>query len=347
LVTPVIKSKHNEIVLATPVLTPGTWYLEVKAIADGTNYTVTSKPVRPQRSWVLPVAPADFTHPGLVSPVFGDSGVEPDGSPLATSNQATDLKEGQMHFYRITVPEENAGLLRTQLEVAGGGNDAGQGPQLYIRRDGVPTLDHDAAGLSNSGTSLSKVLYDREDEDSTQLPDLGSSYGHWVALDSRETQKLEAGTWWIGIFADSTNVRYRLKVSAGNVEDAGGVLADAEGYMQEFPAVPGVTTTYNNQTLAMGDIRYYRLKLPQSSTSNPLSTPVSWTVTLAGNNNLAMRIRDTAPAGMRNELPTLTDATASPDEATGRTGKTRTNRRVLTHTAILPVWVSGRSISPS
>jgi hypothetical protein len=315
LVTPVIKSKHNEIVLATPVLTPGTWYLEVKAIADGTNYTVTSKPVRPQRSWVLPVAPADFTHPGLVSPVFGDSGVEPDGSPLATSNQATDLKEGQMHFYRITVPEENAGLLRTQLEVAGGGNDAGQGPQLYIRRDGIPTLDHDAAGLSNSGTSLSKVLYDREDEDSTQLPDLGSSYGHWVALDSRETQKLEAGTWWIGIFADSTNVRYRLKVSAGNVEDAGGVLADAEGYMQEFPAVPGVTTTYNNQTLAMGDIRYYRLKLPQSSVNNPLSTPVSWTVTLTGNNNVAMRIRDTAPAGMRNKLPSLKDATADPDES--------------------------------
>ena len=313
-ITPVVKSMHNELVLATPVLTPGTWYLEVKATADNTNYTVTSKPVRPLRSWTLPIIPADFTHPGLVSPMFGDTGVEPNGSPLGTPNQATDLKSGQMHFYRVVVPENNAGLLRTQLEVAGGGNDAGKGPQLYIRRDGVPTLDHDALGVSNLTALRGKVLFDRKDEDSSSKPDLGSSYGHWVALDSRVTQRLEAGTWWIGVFAEDTNSRYRLKVSAGNVEDTNGVLADTEGYVQEFPAVPGVTTTYSNQALPMGDVRYYRLKLPQSSTSNPSSTPVSWTVTLAGNNNLAMRIRDTAPAGMRNELPTLTDV-ADPDEA--------------------------------
>jgi hypothetical protein len=61
-ITPVVKSMHNELVLATPVLTPGTWYLEVKATADNTNYTVTSKPVRPLRSWTLPDAFRLISH---------------------------------------------------------------------------------------------------------------------------------------------------------------------------------------------------------------------------------------------------------------------------------------------
>lgn len=292
-IKPVVKSFHNEAVLATPLLTPGTWYIEVKAKVDGTNYTITSKPTRPVRSWTLPVNAAGFNSPGLTAPMFGDSGIDASGAPITIPNpdQGTDLKVGQMHFYKVTVPAGNAGLLRTELDALGGN------PQLYIRRDGAPTLDHDLIGDSNSSSgAFTKVIYDRADEDTN------SSYGHWVALDSRVSSQLEPGTWWLGVFANGSNVRYRLKLSAGNVEDGAGALVDSLGYMQDLSSNPAVTTTYNNQILALGDIRYYRLKLPQSSTDNLVSTPVSWTVTLSGNNNLGIRIRDTAPLGMGSKI---------------------------------------------
>ncbi|HSC75097.1 MAG TPA: hypothetical protein VLB90_02535 [Pseudomonadales bacterium] len=292
-IKPVVKSFHDEAVLTTPLLTPGTWYIEVKATADGTDYTIKSKPVRPVRSWTLPINAAGFNTPGLTAPMFGDSGIDAAGAPITIPNldQGTDLKIGQMHFYKVTVPVGNAGLLRTELDALGGN------PQLYIRRDGAPTLDHDLIGDSNtSATVFNKVIYDRADEDAN------SSYGHWVALDSRASSQLEAGTWWLGVFAKDSNVRYRLKLSAGNVENGAGALVDSLGYMQDLSPNPAVSTTYNNQTLALGDIRYYRLKLPQSSTNNPTSTPVSWTVTLTGNNNLGIRIRDTAPLGMGSKI---------------------------------------------
>ncbi|MBK8102496.1 MAG: FG-GAP repeat protein [Cellvibrionales bacterium] len=287
---PVVKSLHNEAVITQPLLTPGIWYVEVKAMADGTSYTVNSVPGRAQRQWTLPTQAADFNHPGLASPMFGDSGVAADGSAIINPNsldQGTDLKVGRMHFYRVTVPAGNAGLLKTELQALSGN------PQLYIRRNGMPTLDHDLAGDSN--TSLTKVIYDKADEDAN------SSYGHWVPVDARESTQLETGVWWIGIFAKDGNVRYRLRLSAGAVENNDGTLADATGYVQDLSASPSVSTTHANQTLLKGDVRYYRLKLPAAATINANSTPLNWTITLSGKNTLGIRLRDTAPPGMRNK----------------------------------------------
>ncbi len=292
---PVVKSLHNEAVIARPLLTPGTWFIEVKATTDGTSYTINSIPVRPQRDWTLPVAPGDFNHPGLVSPMFADSGIAANGSPIINPNsgdQGTDLKVGQMHFYRLVVPEGNAGLLRSQLDALGGN------PQLYIRRNDVPTLDHDLAGDSNSGVNLLKFIYDRADVD-TQ-----TSFGHWVPLDARESTRLESGVWWIGIFAKDSNVRYRLRLSAGLVENADGSLVDIAGYVQELSPQPDMPTTYSSQTLLKGDVRYYRLRLPQSSVDNQVSTPLTWTLTLSGKNTLGIRLRDTAAPGMRGSRNT-------------------------------------------
>lgn len=295
----VVLSLHNEIVVAPPVLTPGTWYVEVQAIDEevSSGYTITSKPVRPARDWTMPIVPADFTHPGLTSPTFGDTGIDSSGKAIinpSSGDQGTDLKAGHMHFYKVVVPPNNAGLLHTKLTVFGG-DDKVQ-PQMYIRLNSAPTLDHNLAGDVNTGVTLSKTTYDRFDEDT------GSSYGHWVALDSRVSTQLETGEWWIGVFAKGGNVRYRLQVEAGAVQSVAGVLADVQGYMQDLSSDPAVTTTYNKQTLLKGDVRYYRMRLPQSSVVNSASTPTSWTVTLSGNNNIGMRIRDTAPPGYRNTV---------------------------------------------
>lgn len=296
---PVVKSLHNEAVIAQPLLTSGTWYVEVKATTDGTNYTVNSVPGRAQRQWTLPTQAANFNQPGLTSPLFGDSGIAADGSAIINPNsldQGTDLKTGRMHFYRLVVPTGNAGLLRTHLEALSGN------PQLYIRRNDMPTLDHNLAGDSNTSSSLSKVIYDKADEEDN------SSYGHWVPIDARESTQLETGVWWIGVFAKDGNVRYRLRLSAGAVENIDGSLADAAGYVQDLSANPSTPTTYANQTLLKNDIRYYRLKLPAAATINANSTPLNWTITLSGKNTLGIRLRDTAPPGMRNKMvSSLTD----------------------------------------
>lgn len=292
---------HNEGILTVPFLTPGTWYVEVKATADNTAYTITSRPTRAERTWTMPTTAAEFTHPGLSAPDFGNSGVAANGSVILNpgdSSQATDLKAGQMHFYKVVVPANNAGLLRTQLIGYGTGN-----PQLYIRRDAPPTLDHDISGVFGS----QKTTFERSDVNLTDNSTSDSSYGHWVSLDGRVSQALEAGTWWLGVYAEDKtgdqdlHARYQLIVSAGGVEDTSGVLADAEGYVQDLS--PTGTTTYSNQSLLKKSVRYYRLKFPQSSLVQANSTPQSWTVTLSGSTFLGVRIRDTAPAGMRTAVP--------------------------------------------
>jgi hypothetical protein len=189
-------------VVVPPYLTPGdTWYVRVHATGL-TNYTITSRPVRlgpdplnEAVNWPVWQMPVNFNV------TFGDSGNDSAGQPLP-GDRGVDLAQGEWHFYAVDVPVGNAGLLRTELQAISGN------PDLYIREDGVPTTDHLSSG--NSGS----VLYHR------QLIGTTSEYGNWVPLDGRTERQLRPGRWVLGVKANgNSNVRYRLIVSTGAVQD--------------------------------------------------------------------------------------------------------------------------------
>ena len=278
-------------VLTAPYLEPGTWYIAVQGIGI-TDYSITSEiisadPDRNSRSWAMPAASGSFTQPGLTAPWFGDSGIDDSGNPIinpSTGDQGTDLGENDWHFYRIVIPAGNGGILKSVVEALSGT------PHLYIRKGGVPSPYHRSdANDPNYYNSYAPYAYDR-------LQSLiGTMYGNWVPLDRRTELQLAPGDWWLGIKAVNSNIRYRLRVAAGNVRDAVGPL-DSSGYFQDLNMVSGSKT---GQTLAAGDMRYYRLTVPQSSTTQAASTPTTWNLTLNQQvGDVSVLIRDTIPPGM-------------------------------------------------
>jgi hypothetical protein len=194
----------RQAVLVPDYLSPGTWYVEVTA-GGLTDYTLTSEALAlAQPAWQMPA-------PGLA---FGDTG-------------AVDLQQDSSHYYAVTVPPGNGGLLHTELDAISGN------PNLYIRYKAPPTVSHNASGTSGA-------IYDRV------LTNVFTEYGNWVALDGKSEVGLPAGTYYLAVHAGGgANVRYQLLLSTGAVADlgfAGGSLA--------------------NQNLAGGDWRYYRVQLP-------------------------------------------------------------------------------------
>lgn len=259
-------SRSPALVVATPWLTPGTWYVEVKGEGN-TAFTLASRGLtvagldRPL--WTLPTAGSIATPPGLNLPEFGDTGVLPDGTVLP-GDRGIDLQRGRFHYYGIVVPPGNAGLLRTELQAISGN------PNLYLRSHGVPTLDHGPQG------EIGGILYDRSMSLNSR-----TEYANWVPLDGRRHSELEPGLWIVAVHAaGNSNVRYRLRLSCGEpVRDA---------LVQEVPPEGG---QFSGQNLAGFDWRYYRLRVPEQGHSQWI---LDFGRTLGG---ARVFFRDTTPPG--------------------------------------------------
>jgi len=88
------------VVLATPFLEAGTWYVEVKG-GGTTDYRLTSNPVLLQRpAWAMPAFGVPVTTPGLPpgGSLFADTGVGTNGVALP-GDQGTDPGT-----YTLTIP---------------------------------------------------------------------------------------------------------------------------------------------------------------------------------------------------------------------------------------------------
>ena len=255
----------DEAVLVPPFLTPGTWYVEVKAMGS-TTFTLTSSDVQLERSpWQMPMIAQAPTTPGLSAPDFGDSGVDTNGVPLS-GDQGVDVSRGGFHYYGVDVPEFNGGIMRVVLEAISGN------PDFYLRLGSLPTVTHNATGISGS-------LYDR------LLNNTGTEYANWVALDGRYEKSLTPGRWYIAIRASgNSNARYRMRLSTGNVQDI---------------AIHGVTLT--NQIVAAKDFRYYRVSVP---TNAPTAWQVSFNQTVG---DVLMYVRDTTPPGQGDSVTVFKD----------------------------------------
>jgi hypothetical protein len=242
----------NTALVVPPFLTPGdTWFVEVTGTGL-TNYTITSLPITLERPvWSMPLGHNTF---------FGDSGNDSAGNPLP-GDRGVDIGQDDWQFYAIDVPDGNAGLLRTELQAINGN------PNLYIREDGVPTTDHN----SNGGGGSSLVH--------RSLTSTASEYGNWVPFDGRYDKQLRAGRWYLGVKASGTsNARYRLRVSTGQVTDL---------------ALNGGTVT--GQNLVGRDWRYYRFTVP-------MDAPATWSLTFSQQvGDVNLWLRDTLPPGNNSD----------------------------------------------
>jgi hypothetical protein len=218
-------------IIAPPFLTNGTWYVEVRG-SNSTAFTLTSRALQLERpAWAMPAIGQPSTTPGLTAPNFGDSGLDTNGVVLP-GDQGSDLAQGAYHFYAVTVPSTNSGIMRVQLTAISGN------PDLYLRTNFVPTLSHRPDG--QGGT-----IYDRN------LASSVSEYGNFVPVGRTEFE-LAPGTWYIGVrAAGNANAHYRLRLSSGNIQDL---------------AFQGGSAT--GQVVAGADWRYYRVQFPQDGPTN-------------------------------------------------------------------------------
>ncbi|TLM65893.1 MAG: DUF1566 domain-containing protein [Deltaproteobacteria bacterium] len=285
-------------IVAPPYLEAGNWFVEVKGTGN-TEYSIESDiisaaPGKNQRSWEMPdrnnlnSGSVPFNYPaGLAAPYVGDSGIDPAGNPIInpnTGDQGTDLEQDNWHFYRIVVPDGNAGHLKTIVEALSGK------PELYIRAGGAPSPYH-----RNHPTDPNYNYYGQPPLafDRSQTTN-GTMYGDWVPIDRCLPLQLTSGDWWLGIKAVNSNIRYRLKLAAGNVRDGGGPV-DGVGLFQDLPQNGGNVA---GQTLAAGNMRYYRVTIPQSSTTQVESAPLAWNLTLQQQvGDVQVFIRDSIPPG--------------------------------------------------
>ncbi|MBI5384190.1 MAG: LamG domain-containing protein [Verrucomicrobia bacterium] len=248
----------DEAIIVPDYLTPGTWYVEVKGVG-GSAYTLTSTELTLKRlAWTMPVVGQPVTTPGLPpsGPLFGDTGVGTNGVALP-GDQGTDLGEGDLDYYAVIVPSNNVGLIRTRLDAISGN------PNLYLRVGLAPTVTY------NSGV-WPYWVYDRFLNGTA-----GSEYGNWVSMNGRYEAFLPPGIWYLAVHAaGGSNVRYRLRVSTGDIQD----LALNGG-------------SFANQTLTAGDWRYYRVQMPSNA-------PLNWNVTFSQDiGDVMMHVRDTTPPG--------------------------------------------------
>ena len=234
----------SQAVIVPTYLTPGVWYVEVRA-SGPTDYTVTSSNLQLNRpAWTMQPVGGTATTPGLTAPLFADTGVSTSGTNFS-GDQGSDLAEGNFDYYEILVPTNNTGVLRTRLDAISGN------PNLYIRAGGVPTLSHNLYG--QGGT-----LYDR-----TLNASSGSEYGNWVPLDGRHQPVLTSGPWYLAVeAAGGSNVRYRLRMDTGSISN----LALNGG-------------SYSSQSLVAGDWLYYSAFIP---TNAPVDWVVTFSTQLGG-----------------------------------------------------------------
>ena len=249
----------SQATIVPPYLTPGIWYVEVQGQGAST-FTLRSSVIHTQRgAWAMPQVGGTVTTPGLppAGPLFGDTGVSVTGTNLP-GDQGVDLEQGRTHYYAITIPSNNVGIIRTRLDAISGD------PDLYIRDGNLPSLTHSTAGDTGG------YCYDRY-----LTANIGSEYGNWVPLDGRYDLQLRPGTWYLGVLASgNSNVRYRLRCYTGIITPL---------------AYDGVALI--NQSLAAGDWRYYQVDLPTNC-------PTSWNVTFAQTlGDVTMYVRDTTPPG--------------------------------------------------
>jgi len=252
--------QNSAVLIAPPYLTPGTWYVEVKGNGS-TAFTLTSANFVPDRPvWTMPASGETNSTPGLTdTPYFGDTGTDPSGNQLP-GDRGVDLENGKYHYYAVQVPSNDAVLIRTWLEAISGN------PDIYVRVNVPPTLDHSSCGSFGGGCSN---LYDRIMNQSA------TEYGNWVPLDGKYESFLTGGTWYFAVrAAGGANCRYRLRISAGDVQEL-----DLEG------------GSFANQILAARDWRYYRVTIPTNA-------PEFWTVGFGQQaGDVVMYIRDTSPPG--------------------------------------------------
>ena len=251
--------KTGAILVTPPYLTTGVWYVEVKGVGN-TAYTLTSLNFAPERPvWTMPLAGQPVTTPGLVgTSYFGDTGIDIGGSPLP-GDQGVDLEDGKYHYYAVSVPSNNAVLIRTMLEAISGN------PDLYIRTNAPPTMDHNASGQSGE-------LVDR------RLEGTGTEYGNWVPWNGKTESFLAGGTWHFAVrAAGGANCRYRLRLSSGNVQ-----------------AMPLDGGSFSGQILAAKDWRYYKVGVPEDA-------PASWNVSFSQEQgDVVLHVRDVSPPGNYN-----------------------------------------------
>jgi hypothetical protein len=215
-------------VIVPPYLTNGTWYVEVKGTGS-TAFELTSNPLTLERPvWNMPAPGEPITTPGVAAPLFGDSGVDTNGVALP-GDSSTFLEQGTLHYYAVSVPTNNYGVLRAVLEAISGN------PDLYLRSGVPPTLYHNNLGANGT-------IYDR-----SMLAN-ATEYANWVPLDAKLEARLKPGLWYLAVrAAGNANTRYRLKLSAGNVTE-----------------VPSNGPLLTNQLLAAGDWRYYKFTAPDT-----------------------------------------------------------------------------------
>lgn len=259
----------SQATIVPPFLTPGTWYVEVQGQGAST-FTLRSSAILAERpAWAMPSVGGTVTTPGLspAGPLFGDTGVSVAGTNLP-GDQGVDLEQGRMHYYAVTIPPNNVGVIRTRLDAISGN------PDLYLRGTNLPTLSHYVSGDSGA------YCYDR-----ALTANIGSEYGNWVPVNGRSDLQLPPGTWYLGVLASgNSNVRYRLRCYTGIVSPL------------TFDGVALI-----NQTLAAGDWRYYRVSLPTNC-------PSTWNVTFAQNlGDVVMYVRDTTPPGQGTSVTDYRD----------------------------------------
>jgi len=257
---------QNSLLLAPPWFTPGqTWYFSVdgEGVAE---YEVESRPVQlAQAPWVLPGA-----H-GLT---FGDS------APSAAQPEKP-LAQDDWHFYAVTIPDNNAGVLRTMLESISGN------PDLYLRSGAIPTADHKVSGTTGND------LFDR------RLNGLTTEYGNWVPDKGRAETQLPPATWYLGVRASGArNASYRLRASSATVTP----LSQSGG-------------SVTGDSLAGGDWRYYLFAPPAEA---PAVWRLHFH---RSQGNAVFYIRDTVPPGDFNAAGAVRhDATDSKNSGPYQSG---------------------------
>ncbi|RUO45182.1 HYR domain-containing protein [Idiomarina aquatica] len=211
-----INSREQQTHIVAPYLTPGTWYISAQSTGLS-EYSLQSKE--------------------LVSEDTTTLGVRDDYTQFQTGE--VDLERQHTHYYRINVPDNNEGIIRTQLTKISGE------AKTYLRYGAPPTLSH-------SQTRPNGELYDRADTTA------GTQYANWGVQDARDTHhnglvQLAPGEWWLAVVAEDSSLRYQLEVSTPRVK-----------------AMAFSGASAHQQNLAEGDIRYYRVHMPAVSTETPM-----------------------------------------------------------------------------
>ena len=260
-------------ILAPPYLTNGLWYVEVRGVGQS-GYCLTSRAVRLQRpSWTMPALGQPIITPGLLAgPYFADSGVSPSGI-AAPGDGGIDLEQGAYHFFALSIPPNNGGVLRVILEAISGNPDA------YFRPFAIPSSDHDVRG----GVCQPALIERRLTGNTTE-------YGNFVPDQGRYESGLTNGLWFVSVKANgNSNCRYRLRLSTGQVADL---------------ALNGSVT---NQTIAGGDWRYYRFYVPSNA---PIDWTLTFQQTVG---DVVMYVRDTVPPGQFSTTSDLRDWRSNED----------------------------------